>query len=295
MKFPHEGRYEPAYGQIAYVHDGVAFPMSNSAALMRAIEDFECAASDVTIVGFPKSGTNWLQAMVQKLYDDDWSTLRASGGVVPHLDIGSLHGVYGFEYCETPQRPRLMKAHSHLRHMPRQLREQGIGKVLYVSRNPKDVCDSLYNQMDSLREQQGFTLDWTGWVEHFVAGRVTFGPWLDHVAQWLARGREQGVLHLRFEDMRKDPPRTLKQVIDFIGRPVAEEKIEAVIEQTEFSRMQQGEGAKLYNGPVARREGKAGGWRAHFTAAQSALFDREIVVPLEQRGIRFDYGGEERT
>jgi hypothetical protein len=289
LMYPLEGKYEPEYAQSAYVHDGVAFPLCNSAALMRAIQDFPCDPRDVTIVGFPKSGTNWVQAMVQKLYDDDWGTLKVAD-VVPHLDIGTYHGVTGYEYCIDAPHPRLMKSHSHYRHMPRAFRESKIGKAIYIARNPKDVCDSFYNQLDSLREQQEFALDWPQWVEHFISGHVSYGPWLDHVTDWSAHADDENVLVLRYEDTKTDARSTLQRVVEFIGRPVPPAKIEVVIEQTEFSKMQSGEGAKLYNGPVARREGKAGGWRRHFTVAQNELFDREITRKLEDRGIQFNYG-----
>ncbi|MET0379372.1 MAG: sulfotransferase domain-containing protein [Spongiibacteraceae bacterium] len=289
LMYPLEGKYEPDYGQNLYVHDGVAFPMCNSAALMAAIENFPCDPRDVTIVGFPKSGTNWVQAMVQKLYDDDWGTLKIAD-VVPHIDIGTYAGVIGFEYCVAAPHPRLMKSHSQYRHMPKVFREQKIGKAIYVARNPKDVCDSFYNQLDSLRAQQEFTLDWPQWVEHFISGHVSYGPWLEHVSEWQQHAEDANVLYLRYEDMKINAHATLERVVEFLDRPVAMGKIDAVIAQTEFSKMQQGEGAKLYNGPVARREGKAGGWRKHFTVAQNELFDQEIVSKLQARGIDFHYG-----
>jgi hypothetical protein len=289
LMHPAEGKYEPEYGMKAYVHDGVAFPMSNSAALMQAIEDFACDSRDVTIVGFSKSGTNWVQAMVQKLYDDDWGTLKICD-VVPHIDIGSALGVSGFEYCIAAPHPRLMKSHSHYRHMPRAFREQKIGKAICVMRNPKDVCDSFYNQLDSLREQQQFAFDWPQWVEHFISGHVPYGPWLDHVIEWNKHANDENVLVLHYEDMKTDVRATLVRIAEFIGRPVSAGTIDAVIEQTEFSKMQSGDGARLYNGPVARREGKAGGWRRHFTVAQNELFDQEITSKLETIGIQFNYG-----
>ncbi|MGE0385973.1 MAG: sulfotransferase domain-containing protein [Gammaproteobacteria bacterium] len=288
LMYPLEGRFEPEYGHNVFAWDGTSFPMSNSAALMRAIDAFACDPRDVTIVGFPKSGTNWVQAMVQKLYDD-WGTLRVSE-VVPHIDIGSFAGVSGHEYCAAAPHPRLMKSHSHFRHMPSAFREQRVGRVICVTRNPKDVCDSYYNQLDTLRAHQEFTLDWDQWVEHFIAGRVCYGPWLDHAGRWLELGTGDHVLHLRYEDMKRDVRVTLDRIVDFVGRPVGPGRVDAVIEQTGFVRMQQAEGARLYNGPVARREGRVGGWREHFTPAQSEAFDRAIVAPLAARGITFDFG-----
>ncbi|MEB3072080.1 sulfotransferase domain-containing protein [[Mycobacterium] vasticus] len=288
LRYPAEGRHHSSFGHDLYLHDGVGYPVCNSGALMHAIDEFPSEHDDVTIVGFPKSGTNWVQAMVQKLYEDDWGTLKVCD-VVPHIDIGTAGGVSGFEFCADAPRPRLMKSHSPFRHMPRAFRDEHVGKVIYVSRNPKDVCDSFFNQLDSMRDVQGFTLDWPQWVDHFIAGRVAYGPWIDHVVEWRARDENDGVLHLTYESMKSDVRATLERVVEFLGRPAPERRIDEVISQTEFAAMQKGDGAKLYNGPVARREGKVGGWRDHLTEEQNAYFDAEIVARLGAHGIEFTY------
>jgi Sulfotransferase domain len=181
-----EGRFEPAYGCKVFAYGGGAFTFESSRRFVEALRDFPLGDDDVVVVGFPKSGTNWLQITLANLYDQ-WGTTALTGGAVPQLDIPSREGFQGYEYSLAAASPRLMKAHCLYDHMPRAFREDGRGKVINIMRNPKDVCDSFYHQLDSLREYMGLTSDWNGFVESFANGNVPFGPWLDHVIGWLKK------------------------------------------------------------------------------------------------------------
>ncbi|MCK9541444.1 MAG: sulfotransferase domain-containing protein [Novosphingobium sp.] len=286
---PHEGRYQPSVGMIAYMHEGVPYPPAGSASLFEAIEGLPLDPADLTIVGYPKSGTNWLQVIVSRLYDDDFETLRRTGGIVPHVDMGSRPGFHGFESVVDCPSPRLMKAHCSVDRLPRAFRENRVSKVICVIRNGKDVCDSYYNQFSTMREQMQFTLDWPEFFDHFMAGMVPYGSWRDHTLRWRQFGEAEGVLHLEFETMRRNTGETLERIASFVGRPLAKGAIERVIAETEFSAMQKGDMAKRYNGEVARRAGGIGSWKQHFTVAQNERFDAEFVRPLEAAGISLQY------
>ena len=289
LKFPHESRYEPSTGMIAYMHEGVPYPPASSAALFEAIQKFPLDPADLTIVGYPKSGTNWLQVIVSRLYDDDFETLRRTGGIVPHIDMGSRPGFHGFESASASSAPRLIKAHCAPDRMPRAFHRDRISKAIVVTRNGKDICDSFYNQFDSMREQMQFTCDWPQFFDNFLAGRVPFGSWRDHTLAWRKLGDEDGVLHLEYETMRRNTEGTLERIASFVGRPLAPGTIERVIGETEFAAMQKGAMAQRYNGEVARRKGGIGSWKEHFTVAQNERFDDELVKPLEAAGLFLQY------
>lgn len=289
LKFPHEGKYHPEVGMIAYMLRDIPYPPAGSAALFDAIQDFILDPDDLTIVGYPKSGTNWLQVIVSRLYDDDWETLRRNGGIVPHIDMGSRPGFHGFESAADSPAPRLIKAHCVPDRLPRSFHRDHVSKAIVVTRNGKDICDSFYNQFDSMRSAMEFTCDWPRFFDNFLAGLVPFGSWRDHTLAWHALGEEQGVLHLEYETMRRDTRATLEKIITFVGRPIEASAIDRVIQETEFSNMQKGEMVQRYNGEVARRKGEIGSWREHFTEEQNARFNDEFVKPLEAAGIFLTY------
>src|ERR1700759_2779187 len=83
------------------------------------IRNFPMGEEDLLDVGFPKSGTSWLQVMITRLWDN-WNTCGGELRKVP-----SLHGkhtkeghYYGFADCVALASPRLMKTHLPVELMP---------------------------------------------------------------------------------------------------------------------------------------------------------------------------------
>jgi hypothetical protein len=108
-----EGRFNPTYGYDVYVHRGMAYSTYCSARMLDLLENFPVDESDVFLVGFPKSGTNYLNILVANLYDG-WGTTRISrGGTVPEISIPDLpeQEMDRLETCLAAQVPRLMKSH----------------------------------------------------------------------------------------------------------------------------------------------------------------------------------------
>ncbi|MET0986571.1 MAG: hypothetical protein ABW034_14310, partial [Steroidobacteraceae bacterium] len=86
--FAGDGVYDPAYGFRVFLgEDGYVWSPNTSAEVLRQVEQYEFDASDATAVGYPKSGTNWLQIMLANLYDDWGTTAIAHNRAVPHLEI----------------------------------------------------------------------------------------------------------------------------------------------------------------------------------------------------------------
>jgi len=203
--------------------------------------------------------------------------------------MGSRPGFHGFESAAASPTPRLIKAHCSVPRMPRVFRADRVSKTIVVVRNGKDICDSFYNQFDSMRHAMQFTCDWPQFFDNFLAGQVPFGSWRDHTLAWRQLGEADGVLHLEYETMRRNTSETLERIASFVGRPLKPGTIERVVAETEFSAMQKGEMAQRYNGEVARRKGGIGSWKEHFTVAQNERFDAEFVEPLEAAGIHLQY------
>lgn len=288
-----ESQFDPRYGYNVFLHDGVAFTPDMTHAGIAAIDAFPLDPSDVTVVGYPKSGTNWVTIVLSRLYPG-WACTKNpgsnEGGRVPDLHVPNRPsiGFVGFEHALASSAPRLMKSHANFRHMPRAFREDHIGKAIYITRNPKDVCDSYFNQ---LAGSGWFADDWT-WDDHFnafIEGRVFFGSWLENVVGWHAHHEEHGVLHIGYEEMNRDRRGTVEKIVGFLG-PVPPGTIDRVLEETAFDAMQKGDLKKLYQPQMVRREGKAGGWRKRFSVDQNERMDTAFSDRLREAGVPIDYG-----
>ena len=280
-------QYREEYGAAVYLHEGVAYTPNVTPAFLEGIENFPMEDGDVIVAGHPKSGTNWMDITLAHLFDH-WETCKITPNrVVPELSVpDDLDSDFqGFNKCIAAPSPRLMKTHLPYNLLPRAFREDHVGKAIYVTRNPKDVCDSYFHNLKTVVNG-----DWT-WEQHyeaFLRGTLFFGPWLDNVISWYENGGDR-VLRLKYEEMHIDKRGTLERIIDFVGVPVASERLDQIIRDTDFEAMKKSGMDKQYQPSMTRRQGKAGGWKTRFTVEQSERFDRELDAPLRARGINMIY------
>jgi hypothetical protein len=185
------------------------------------------------------------------------------------------------DLCLRAKSPRLMKAHSTREMCPRAWPEKG--KVVHITRNPKDVAVSFYNELAYTR---GLTMPWDQWVTNFANGQIPYGPWEDNVIGW-RQFQHPNLIHIEFETMKRKPLETMTRVADFLGRPYDRAVLEKTVADAEFSAMKKNEVKKQYIGLA--RKGEIGDWKNHFTAEQSELFDRKIDDKLKANGVFLDY------
>lgn len=263
------------------------------------IRSFPIEDDDVLVIGFVKSGTSWLQVMITNLFDE----LNTCGGEL--RKVPSLHGrnrvagkYYGYEDCVSLTPPRLMKSH-----LPRELmpgRWPDHGKVVHISRNPKDVCISLFHELNFMgRTAPGSPTavsEFSAYFQKFMIGQVPWAPIADHLLSW-SLFDHPNLLKITYEDALRNTRATLGSIVDFIGRPVSEERIDQVVRTTEFKAMRESSLRYQINHPDLRedtdapfmRKGIIGDWKNVMTVAQNELFDREIVHRLEDNGVFMSY------
>ncbi len=268
------------------------------------VRQFPLDDRDLVISGFPKSGTNWMQVMLSNLWDD-WTTTRNEYRRVPNIS-GRLSDDYeGYESCISCDPPRLMKTH-----LPRELfpsRWPEHGKVVHITRNPKDVCVSYFANFSRLGDVPSFagspqiTRDFEEYLEQFLRGEVLYGPYLDNVLSW--RDFEHpNLLKVTYEEARADVRWVLQRIIEFVGKPVDDDRIDRVIAETEFEAMRKNSEVRNQinvpkvlheekdGGPVFLRSGTVGDWKNGLTVAMSERIDDELVAPLEEHGVNLRYG-----
>src|SRR5262249_24816885 len=154
--------------------------------LVEAVKRFPLDESDVLVAGFPKSGTNWVQVMLANLWDDLGTYRHTGSRRVPSIEFTG-DGTDRYDIAVSATLPRLMKNHLPADRMPNVWR--GVkSKVVYLTRNPYDVCVSFFRQLQIPGLQ--FDADWNRWVERFAGGHTLYGGWLKHVLGWHELGVE---------------------------------------------------------------------------------------------------------
>ncbi len=109
-------------------------------------------------------------------------------------------------------------------------------QLIYVARNPRDVCVSYFNHWKIL---EGYHGTFEVFVKAFlddVCGYYT--PFLDHVKDyWELQKTNKNVLFVFYEDMKKDLPSVIRRVSAFLERPVSEDDVSVLASHLSFDRM----------------------------------------------------------
>jgi hypothetical protein len=142
-------------------------------------------------------------------------------------------------------------------------------KVIYLTRHPLDVA--LSNADFNARDIGG-TVDLMLQSGTFVT-KDKLGvfdlraSWRENVVSWIT-ATACPVLLLRYEDLRDETALCLRQVLDFLGIPVDEQRLRHAVEQSRLSSVQRQEAAEGFGEASAGsrsgrffRSGLSGRWR----------------------------------
>lgn len=255
-----------------------------------ALVSFMPRPSDIFIVTYPKSGTNWMQMILYQLTTDG----NMEG--LPHLLEATpwLEAPFGRSRNmeDVPPR-RVIKSHLGYKRIPK-----GPGKYIYVMRDGKDVVVSHYYQ--NRRMPVGFTTTFTRFFNRWMRGLVDSGSWFEHVAGWWTHRDDPNVLFLRYEDLQRDAQGMIRRIAAFCNIALDDERLARVLERSSFVFMKQYEDKidpmpfmskeigvlpQSFERASFLRKGTIGDWKAHLSPQQRARFDHEFDRRLAPLGI----------
>lgn len=243
----------------------------------RAMHALKFRTAKYVVVSFPKSGRTWLRATLTFYYAERYGLVDP-----PLLEFANLHyldrripKIY-FTHDEDPTvRPEALgrdKSHYRGKH------------VLFVSRDPRDVCVSLYFH----RRHRDHDIDQP--LFEFAKGEAGgLRTTVEYMNIWREALKQiPASLQISYESMHAEPESTLTQALRFFGEEPDPRAVRVAVERARFDRLQslEREGAftsgRLTAADAADadsfkvRRGKVGGFADYFDADQQKQLDELI-------------------
>lgn len=187
-------------------------------------------ANDALLVSYPKSGSTWLRFLLAQILggsEADYGSIRDT--VAP---VGRHRGAPAI----LPGGGRMLRTHEPLAPYRGRMGQP----VVYLIRDPRDVCLSYFNH----RRRQGATSEFPSFAQRFLDGRVDgVGSWHRHAetARDFASGPQRDCLCLRYEDLNADPVVRLLELVAFLGLEADEGVVSRAVADNTRDRMRERE------------------------------------------------------
>ncbi|KAL1138260.1 hypothetical protein AAG570_009949 [Ranatra chinensis] len=264
---------------------------------------------DVWLVSYPRTGSTWVQEMVWCICNDFKSeaSKTISQMRTPLLELTAIlaneEGSWkdnfpnSVDQVENMPSPRFIKTHLPWGLLPAQL-EQVKPKIIYVARNPKDMCISYYHYCKLIHKLNGSVEEF---CELLLDGTAPIGPLWDHILGFWEKRNEPNIQFLKYEDVKKDVRGTIEKMADFLGKSLSEDDIISLMDHVSFKKMRNNPALnlepllKLKNGPSFEmngdsnfiRKGQVGDWKNYMSEDLSQRFDKWMETNLAGTGLHF--------
>jgi len=217
--------------------------------------EYELEDDDVMLMTFPKSGTTWVQEILWTLRNNpQLDNTEAANVALPRRspvlegDIiipdmfgsdeeggspGLPHGINLQKITEL-ERPRSLKTHFSFELISPTVISKA--KVVYMMRDPRDVCVSYYYHC-RLFNYEGFTGTFDQFVESFMHDATYYSPYWTHVQEAWSRRNHPRMHIMLYDTLKKDTKKEFKKLNDFLGLKVSDDQINKIIEYCSFAEM----------------------------------------------------------
>ncbi|CAN7995487.1 unnamed protein product [Ixodes hexagonus] len=186
--------------------DGDEISVYFNPSLYRQAPNFEPQKGDVIQVTFPRSGTHWVQQIIQLILHKG----KSASSFVEFTEKAPFIEIQGIK---TTDSPRLLRTHLPVG----KIRFNSMAKYVYVARNPWDCCVSCYHLV---HEAPAFNFS-AGTFEHFLdaflEGRFGFGDYFEHVHLGYKLKDEPNVFFVTYEELHSNKAGVILRLAYFLG------------------------------------------------------------------------------
>ncbi|CAH2316634.1 sulfotransferase 1 family member D1-like isoform X1 [Pelobates cultripes] len=177
------------------------------------IKNFDARPGDILIDTYPKSGTTWMQEIVDLILNNGDEAICRRGAIferVPFIELmcamkpvltsASHHSVTFSPSTQVSQFTPSAQCHHHplIPASSSPLHRS----VIYVARNARDTVTSFYHfeHMALIHPEPG---TFEEYLERFMIGDVGWGSWYDHVKGFWEQKSQRNILYLFYEDLKR--------------------------------------------------------------------------------------------
>ncbi|KAM4040979.1 amine sulfotransferase-like isoform 1-T3 [Anomaloglossus baeobatrachus] len=265
-----------------------------------AVEHMEIQDGDVFLVTYPKSGTIWTQQILSLIMNEGH---RNGTEQITNIERAPSieYNIYNVDFKSRPS-PRLFSSHLPYYLMPKDLRSR-MGKIISVSRNPKDVLVSFYH-FYKMNPRITCKINWEIFIDLFISGKVLSGSWFDHVRGFYTHKEDFDILFLTYEDMKKDLRSNVLKICKFLNISLDDKAIDIVVEKATFKNMKDDSLANYTflpnellnkNKGTFLRKGIVGDWKNTMTVAQNEMFDKVFKEKMGDLPMKITWELNEET
>ncbi|XP_022110090.1 amine sulfotransferase-like [Acanthaster planci] len=269
---------------------------------LEAMETFKVRDDDIFILTYPKCGTHWTMEIVYLIltegYPDkiDRHEKMKFGGLEMFVPTPT-NQVPAYKYVQTITSRRVLPTHLPANVIPPAVL-QGKGKVVYVTRNPKDCLTSMFGFMS----KQAGMANWNEMFEMFLSKKMLNGSFFDFSLDYWKHRHDSNFLFLKYEDMKRDPKSAVIAIANHIGCALSEEAVDRVVQNSSMEHMKKSYKKADDQGVMAAfagkgeenlgkflRKGVVGDWKNYLTVAQNERFDALYREKMAGSGLTFEF------
>ncbi|XP_077988142.1 sulfotransferase 6B1-like [Glandiceps talaboti] len=272
----------PPWAKSYYLRPGYLLPViMNKNSIETKVKDFEIREDDIFIATYPKSGTVWMNEIVEAiLHVDDLSYLDTMSafekfvllefGPTDHPEIvqeGLPQLPSAVDFLVQLSTRRRVSTHLLPEYCPTE----------FFKKKPKLVRCRVLHCLSQLGELlQTVTFD--QFIQEYLRENTEYGSYFEYIKEWSKYKGEPWLLWIRFEDLKLNPHATYTRIAEFLGKSLTSEQVDNILRVTNFKptkeRMEKSEGKEaLFGKTETHRKGIVGDWKNWFTVAQSEQFD----------------------
>lgn len=196
------------------VINGLRFPPMFSPTLLKEAMSYKPNTDEVCVVSYPRSGSNWMQSIVLFIFrkGQELEDPRDFFKMSPFIDALGNQGLQGMP------RPGAFKTNLPFTHMP----YPSDAKYIYIIRNPKDCCVSLYHYTKKIAAYRYWEEEFGDFFELFLNGEVIYNDYFDHLDSWYAHRNDKQVFFTTYEQLKEDRKSVIQKVAAFLGKEYVE-------------------------------------------------------------------------
>lgn len=205
------------------------------------IQNFHIRPDDIWVTSFSKAGTTWIMNIIQQLKNGLDFTADYVNAAYMYFEKPIFH-----EITETNKKHNLFAEHDNeigrllKSHLPAFLLPKDIWtvkpKVIYVYRDAKDVAISMFHMYKS-KTGVKFSGTKEEFFDIFLENDIFFGPFNDHVNNFLQLKNLDHVLLMKYEDLVANPLAGVKKISEFLNYAYTEDQLKQLTEHVSFENM----------------------------------------------------------